>query len=77
MMKDETQTKRVQALITLIDDPDYSIYEQIRDEILELNPDAVISKLQSAFDITDDETLKSRLAELLVTGYAKIQQANR
>ncbi|QDH78564.1 hypothetical protein FKX85_05770 [Echinicola soli] len=64
MEKNEINTGRTNALISLLDDPDTRIYDMVRREVLNADFN-VIPELQTAFDTSDDELKTERIVEIL------------
>jgi regulator of sirC expression with transglutaminase-like and TPR domain len=62
-----TDKGEIQALITLIDDPDETIYSQVHDRIIELG-DSIVPELERAWEIEDfGDLFRNRIEDMLQT----------
>lgn len=60
-----TKQSRIRALITLIDDPDETIYSQVRESIVQLG-DTIVPELEHAWEVIDlGDLFRNRIEELL------------
>ena len=57
-------TKKISALINLLDDPDESVYDQVCRELLELGED-VVPFLESAWETSFDAILQERIESII------------
>src|ERR1043165_10227998 len=56
--------KEVRALLQLIDDPDGEVYETVAEKLLNYGK-AIIPNLEELWEITEDETIQSRIETLI------------
>jgi len=65
-MTEKPDTNELNALLRLMDDPDETIYQRIRQRIIDLGTE-VIPQLEHAWENTFDEFSRSRLEEIIHT----------
>lgn len=59
-----TNERDIQALVSMIDEPDPVIYSEISSKIISSGP-AAMPFLENAYDLSSDETMRNRLGDLL------------
>jgi regulator of sirC expression with transglutaminase-like and TPR domain len=75
--KQQMNLKEVIALITLLDDPDESIYSEVRNRFMTLGPPA-IPHLETAWENSFDSIMQNRIEQIIHTiQYEALQKALR
>lgn len=69
-MKNQVKSKRTLALISLMDDPDLSVYEAVEKELLK-ETWRIIPELESVWETTYDENCQVRIENLIQRLYFK------
>lgn len=65
-MPGKLDTNELNALLRLMDDPDESVYQRIRERLIDLGTD-VVPQLEHAWENTFDEFARNRLEEIIHT----------
>ena len=70
-----SEDKEVLALLRLIDDPDAEVYQTVTDKILGYGK-AIIPKLESLWEVTEDQEVQSRIETLIHRVHFQDLEAN-